>query len=1154
MKKFLNQTGTGTAMRLVSKVPLALRITLLLSICFVLQARAETAYSQSKRISLDLQNVTVEEALYIIEERSEFYFLYNSRLVDVDRKVNVKARDQLVFSILDGMFASTDVAYKVEDRQIILSRREPELRGAQTGRRITGTVTDVSGETIIGANIIEKGSTNGTVTNVDGQFTLTVAESAVLQVSYIGYITQEISVSSMGGGNSLIIRLIENAEALEEIVVIGYGAVKKKDLTGAVSQLSSGSLRDLKVSHPTQALAGQMAGVQVQQAAGAPGDAAVIRVRGAGSISASNNPLYVVDGYPLGEQNLNSINPSDIESIEVLKDASASAIYGSRAANGVVLITTKSGKTGKTSVSLDMYYGFQNITKKLDLMNAAEFADLSREAFNTNYLAKVPGASASDPLDMRPSGNRYRYPAIFDDASAMAAIGEGTNWQDEIFRTAPVQNYQLYVSGGNDRTKYMFSSGYFSQDGIIIGSDYERFSARAKIDSELSRWLKVGINLAPTFIDENMITAGHWASNGVMLAAGATSAIVPVRTPEGTWDSQARYAVASDGLTGVTNAVANALDIDNARKTLRLFGNLYAEISLLENLKFKSTLGADIMQSRGKYFYPSNVPSNGTVAPLPSTARNGNTENKEVFNWLNENTLTYTAAFGLHEVDAVAGFTVQKNIYNQSKVEASDFPDDIIRTMNNGKVRTGTSDMNEWSLLSTLARVNYRFNNKYYLTASIRADGSSRFGKNNRYGYFPSGSLAWRVSQEDFLKDAEWLSDMKLRSSFGLTGNNTIPNYGAIGTMENKNYVFGSGAGNVVTGLAQKSFSNDDLTWEKTQQFDAGLELSVLNSRLSFVFDYYNRNTTDLLLEVDIPTITGFSRAWRNIGKVNNRGFELGINTVNVATRDFTWNTNLNFSTNRNKVIALGPSGDPIQSDGGAGTTHITMVGEVLGSFYGYKQIGVYMNQADLDSNPHLADSQVGDVKFADVNLDGKIDADDRTIIGNNEPDLIWGMTNRITYRNFDLSFVLQGVHGRDVLHLAKRFYENLEGNQNQMRTTLNRWHSPENPGDGWTPRANALTTGQNNAISTRWIEDASFVRINNLTLGYSLPDAVAKRCMMQYARLYFSIQNLATFTGYSGYNPETSFRGDDNSLARGADYGIYPLNRTFTLGVNVTF
>ena len=1121
---------------------------------------ANNSYSQEAMFTVEYKNRAIKDIFREIERNSEYIFFYMDNSLDLNRKVSVKAEKQQVQVLLDQIFAGTNNTYHISDRQIIISKENnplPALPSVQQDTKtITGIIRDASGP-VIGANVIVKGSTIGNITDLDGKFTLSsVPDNAVLQVSYIGYVTQEIRVGNQTNFN---IMLLEDSEALEEVVVIGYGVIKKKDLTGSVGQMSAGALKDLKVSHPTQALSGQLAGVQVQQGTGVPGEAANIRVRGAASISASSAPLYVVDGYPLGDQNLNSINPSDIESIEVLKDASASAIYGSRAANGVVIVTTKSGKAGKVSINLDMYYGFQNVTKKLDLMDAQEFAELSKEAFNTNYTSKVSGSSASDPLSSRPSGNRYRYPAIYDDAAAMAAIGAGTNWQDEIFRTAPIQNYQVSVTGGDEKTKYMFSSGYFSQDGVVVGSDYERFSARAKIDSEFTKWLKVGINLAPTYINASTIPDGHWASDGVVLAAGATSSIVPVRNPDGTWASQAEYAVASDGLTGVTNAVANAVDIDNTRNTLRLFGNMYAEISILSNLKFKTTLGADVMQYRSKYFRPSNVPKNGTVAPLPSTDRAGNTRNAEVVNWLNENTLTYFGSFGLHEIDAVAGFTSQKNVYNYSEVTGSDFPDDIIRTMNNAKVKSGTSSMDEWALLSYLGRVNYRYNNKYYLTASIRADGSSRFGKNNRYGYFPSGSIAWRVSQEDFLKETDWLSDLKVRASYGLTGNNNIPNYGSIGTMENKNYVYGSGTGNVVTGLAQKSFSNADLTWEKTQQMDIGLELSVLNSRVSFSFDYYQRKTTDLLLEVDIPTITGFERAWRNIGKVNNNGIEISINTVNVMTKDFTWNTNLNMSTNKNKVVALGPSGDPIYHDGGAGTTHITMIGHPLASFYGYRQIGVYVNQQDLASNPKLDNSYVGDVKYEDVDGDQVITADDRTILGNNDPSFTWGMTNTFMYKNFDLSFVLQGVHGRDVLHLAKRFYENLEGNQNQMRTTLDRWRSESNPGDGWMPRANAATTGQNNAVSSRWIEDASFVRINNLTLGYTLPKAFAQKCTMQNARLYFSVQNLATFTGYSGYNPEASFRQDDEGdvsarLARGTDYGRYPLNRTFTFGVNVTF
>lgn len=1128
-------------------------ISILLFTC-LLSLHAENTGSQYKTINITKNNAYFNEIIEEIEKQTNFLFIYNNR-INTDFRTSISAKNETIEEVLSTILKNTDIAYKVEGGHIILSAKN-KVSGInspiinQQGKTVTGVVTDTFGDPVIGANVIEKGTTNGTITDIDGIFSLSIGDGSVLVVSYIGYKPQDIVV---GEQTNISVKLAEDTETLEEVVVIGYGVVKKKDLTGSVSQLSSGNLKDLKVSHPTQAMAGQMAGVQVQQVAGSPGQAATIRVRGSGSISASSSPLYVVDGYPLGEQNLNSINPSDIESIEVLKDASAAAIYGSRAANGVVLVTTKSGKQGKVSISLDMYYGLQNVTRKMDLLNAQEFAMISKEAFNNNYVDRVPGASASDPLDVRPSGNRYRYPAIFDDAEAMAKIGTGTDWQDEIFRTAPIQNYQLSVSGGDEKTKYMFSAGYFNQEGIVVGSDYERFSARAKIDSEFTKWLKVGINLAPTYMNSSLITEGHWASDGVINAALATSSIVPVRNEDGSWGSQAAYAVAGDGLTGVTNPVANALDIDKKQTNMRLFSNLYAEVSILSNLKLKTTLGADVMQFREKFFRPSNVPKNGLVAPLSSTDRTGYAESQEVVNWLNENTISYFESFGLHEVDAVAGFTVQKNIYNQNMAEGSDFPDDIIHTINNAKVKTGTSDMYEWSLISYLARVNYRFNNKYYLTASIRTDGSSRFGKNNRYGYFPSGSIAWRVSQEDFMKNLTWLDDLKIRASFGLTGNNSIPNYGSIGTMSVENYVFGGGTGNVFSGAAQASFSNADLTWEKTQQYDLGLEFSILNNRLSFSFDAYQRNTTDLLMEVDIPTITGFEKAWRNIGKLKNRGVEIGINTVNIQTKDLTWDTNLNFSVNRNEVVALGPTGDPIYGSGGAGTTHITMIGKPIGSFYGYKQIGVYINQADLENSPRLADSHVGDVKFADIDKNGVIDADDRTIIGDNMPDFSWGMTNKVSYKNFDLSIVLQGVHGTEVLHLGKRFYTQLEGNQNQLKEVLNRWQSETNPGDGWTPRANALTTGQNNVVSSRWIEDASFVRINNLTLGYTLPQSFIQKCNMQYARIYLSAQNLATITGYSGFNPETSFE-KDNVMAPGTDYGMYPLAKTYSIGVNVTF
>ena len=1017
---------------------------------------------------------------------------------------------------------------------------------------ITGVVKDLYGEPLIGVTLQVVGTTSGTVTNVDGVFELNnIPANGKLEVSYVGMKSQLIDVN---GRSSFEIILSEDTEALEELVVVGYGIVKKKDLTGSVGQISAKSMKDMKVPNATQAIAGQLSGVQVQQTAGKPGEGATIRIRGVGSISASSSPLYVVDGYPLAEQNLNSVNPNDIESIEVLKDASSAAIYGSRAANGVVLVTTKSGRTGKATLSFDAYFGIQNVSKKMDMLDAQDFIMIAKEAFNTNYLDNVPGASINDPVGSRPTGKRYRYPAFFDDASAVANLGKGTDWQDEIFRNAPVQNYQISVNGGTEDTKYMFTGGYFDQTGIIIGSDFQRFSARAKVDSKLNSWLKIGVNIAPTYSNENQVREGHWAGDGVVNAALASTPVVPVYNPDGTWASQSMYASSGDGLTGVPNGVAIASDIENKTSTLRLFTNAYAEVSLLSNLIFKSTIGGDVLNSRYNYFRPSNVPNNGNVAPLPATSREGTDRSIDIFNWLNENTLAYNETFGeKHEIDGLLGFTVQKNMYKMNEANGSNFPTDVIKTINDATVKSGTSDYTEWSLLSYLGRINYRFDNRYYLTASIRSDGSSRFGKNSRFGYFPSASIAWRASQEKFMSGINWLDDLKLRASIGLTGNNSITNYGAIGLMNNANYVFGGSAGNIIAGSAQSSISNADLTWEKTKQYDVGLDVVLLNNRLSFTVDAYLRKTSDLLLNVKIPSVSGFTNAWQNVGKMDNKGLEFSVNTLNFDQRDFSWSTNLNISFLKNEVIELGASGDPIYSGGGVGSTNITKIGYPIGSFYGYKQIGVYMDQKDLDSNPKLSNSKVGDVKFEDIDGNKTIDANDRTVIGNNIPDFTWGITNQLRYRNIDLSFLIQGVQGNDILHLGKRFYTQIEGNQGQMKDVLNRWQSEQNPGDGWTPRANAQTTGQNNAISSRWVEDGSFVRLNNMTLGFTLPQRIMKQTSLESLRVYLSGQNMLTWTKYSGFNPETSFN-QDSALAPGTDYGMYPLAKSFTLGFNLTF
>ena len=982
-----------------------------------------------------------------------------------------------------------------------------------------------------------KETNTGGITDIDGRYTIQANLGQTLIVSYIGYRTKEVKVERT---TRIDILLQEDNEMLDEVVVVGYGTMKRSDLTGSVVSVTGDELKKSVVTSLDQALQGRAAGVQVTQNSGTPGGGISVSIRGINSLN-GNEPLYVIDGVAISGNNtsnnsvLSSINPADIVSMEVLKDASATAIYGARGANGVIIITTKQGKVGKPQLSYDGSFGISTVTKKLDMMDAYDYVKLQLEVDPTRATEKYL------PLY---EGHQW----TLDDYQGIAQ----NNYQDEIFRTSPVQNYQLTVTGGDEKTKYMFSAGYFNQQGVVINSDYERFSARAKIDSELNSWLKLGVNLAPTYMNANKTTQGHWASDGVINAALATSPVVPVYNEDGTWASQSMYAVASDGLTGVPNAVA-LTHIHNYDTDLRLFSNGYIELSLLKNLKLKSTIGADIREYRGEYFRPATIPNNGNVAPLPSTERKATEKSTEVINWLNENTITYFESWGKHELDAVAGVTAQKNIYRYTEATGSDFPNDKIQTLNNATVKSSKSERKTWTLLSYLARVNYRYNNKYYLTASIRADGSSRFGKNNRYGYFPSGSVAWRLSQEDFLKDVKWLSDMKIRASYGITGNNNIGDYASIGIMENANYVLGTGTGNIVNGAAQKSFSNADLTWEKTRQTDLGFEISVLDSRLSLSLDLYYRKTTDLLMDVDIPTITGFEKAMQNIGKMRNKGLEITLSGTPFRGKDFTWDATGNISVNRNKVLALGPTGDPIFSDGGAGTTHVTMVGQPIGAFYGYKMLGIFKTKEELDSYPHLADTQVGDVMFEDVNGDHKIDADDRTIIGNNMPDFTWGMTHSFTFKNFDASISLQGVVGNEVLHLGRRFYTQGEGNQNQLKEMMGRWQSESNPGNGWIPRANSQPTGQNNAISSRWVEDGSFLRVNNLTVGYTLPEAFTKKCSIQRARVYVSTQNLLTITSYSGYNPETSFK-EDNVTAPGTDYGMYPLYRTCTFGINVTF
>ncbi len=1016
---------------------------------------------------------------------------------------------------------------------------------------VKGNVTSDRGESLPGVSVIIKGSLLGTVTDARGAYSLTVPNpEATLVFSYVGMITQEVAVNNQATIN---VSLTTDTKSLGEVVVVGYGTQNKAEVTGSIASLNTKSIRDMPVSNIAEGMAGRLPGVLVQQASGAPGSGPSIKIRGLGSISAGNGPLFVIDGQPLNSgdlvngSNLSLLNPSDIETIDVLKDASATAIFGSRGANGVVVITTKRGKAGKSTLSFNYYTGVQQVTKKLDMLDSQQFAELSRDAANNAYVERVPGAKASDPNASRPGGLRYRYPRgeylgiNFDNPESLAYY----DYQDLIFQSAPISNYQLAGSGGTDKVQYMVSGNYLKQDGIIKRSGIDRFTFRSNVDAQLSSKIKVGMSISPSYtVEQRVLANGHWVNGAIINSALDIPPFVPVYKDDGTYFSMAAYSGLYDAVDS-SNPVANIYEVDNDVSTLRLLGNTYIQVDFLKNLQYRGSIGGDLVYFRQNQFRTSAIPLSGLAPPNVSTGASSTDQN---INWVTNHTLTYKLDLGAdHHFNLLAGVEAQKNTFESNTVTATNFPNDIARTVNAGVISGGSSQKEQWSLASYFSRISYNYKEKYLFNASVRQDGSSRFGVNQRNGLFPSASVGWRLSEEPFGKKLAGISELKLKASFGLSGNNAFDNYGSVGILGADNYVFG---GVLSNGLAATRIGNPNLTWEKSQQTDIGVELGLFSNRIFLTADYYSRITSDLLLAVQIPTITGFTVANQNIGRVRNTGVEFSVNTRNLVG-PFTWTTDVNFSLNRNKVLALGPTGDPIRSGSGVNETNITVLGEPLGNFYGYKQIGVFKDQADLDVSPRFQDARPGDVKYADVNNDGKIDANDRTILGNNQPDFIYGLTNTFTYKGFDLSVVIQGVQGGQILNLSRRFIENLEGNQNQLTTVLDRWRSAEQPGNGIVPRANSRTTGNSNAISSRWVEEATYFRIRNITLGYNIPRKLTDRIKLQNLRVYAGVQNLLTVSKYLGYNPEVS--GYESALTGGVDYGAYPLARTVTAGLNLS-
>lgn len=1106
----------------------------------------------AQTVSFGSNKVTLKSAFEKIEQSSKYKVAYNSSQLDANRTVTLTKKSDDVFGMLNQLLKGTNCTYELEGNYIIIkSQHKGKAQSHGKKIKVKGVVKDETGEPVIGATVMEKGSANnGVITDLDGNYTIEIASDGLLAVSYIGCKDQEIKVN---GREVINVNLADDNKVLDEVVVVGYGVQKKRDVSTAVSSVKAEALANNPASDFRQALAGKMPGVQVTVPSGDPEGSVSIRVRGVSTVNAGSDPLYVVDGVPM-ERGFANLNTNDIESVEVLKDASAAAIYGSRGSNGVVLVTTKKGTSDKLSISYDGYVGIQNVSKKLDMMNAYEYAEFVKDARDNAYLSKVPGGSASDPNSVRPKGNMQIAADFFPYLQGVKGLTD-TDWQDAIFRTAMTTGHNVSLSGKSNSINYFVSGNYMKKEGTIIGSDFEKYGGRLNLSGQHKR-LKFGVNFAPSYSVSNTVDAS--GAGGIVQSALMMPPIFPVYNADGSYNYQGNgyLRIGTDyEHNEVLNPVAMARLQSNVTDRMSITGKVYAELELMKGLSYKLSLGGDYYGAHNDKYRQSSLPLKGKDYYDSPSNPVGYSSSSFFFNWLVENQLTYTTTINKkHNITAILVQSAQKETKKTDNVTATDYPNDYIQTVNGGTVTKGGSDKTQWSIASYLARVQYNYEGRYMLSAAIRTDGSSRFGKNNRWGYFPSASAAWRISDEQFFKNVKELSfinDMKIRASYGVTGNFEIGNYDHLATMSIDNYILGNG---LAYGYKPDNIKRDDLSWEKNQMINAGIDLQMFDGYIGFSVDYYNTNTSNMLLYVPVPLLTGYSTSLQNIGKVNNRGWELALTSQHTFANGFGYSFNANYAKNTNEVKELGPGNASIISTGSVNHAfYKTEVGKPIGNYYLLVQDGIFATAEDLKKYPHFDNTEVGDFRFVDVDGDGKLDLDkDRTICGNYMPKFTYGFGGKLWYAGFDMDFNFQGVYGNKILNLNKRYLDNMEGNTNGTKIALDRWRSPENPGSGSVNKANRKQTGYNSRTSTWHLESGSYLRLQNLSLGYTLPRALTQKFKVEKLRVYVSGQNLFTITDYSGYNPEVNARPSQN-LTPGEDYGTYPLARTYMFGLNLT-
>ena len=1127
MKK--NELYDPHAWGLLRKIIITMKLSVFIVILSAFQLIAGSGIAQQQKLSLDFQGAKVIDVLSHIEKESDYAFLYNVDLVDIERSVSLTMDNAPILKILGELFDGSGVQYRIMENQVVILSSKDYLQ-QQQANNVSGKVTDSSGAPLPGVSIVIKGTTQGTVSNAEGDFEITeVPSDATLVFSFVGMIAQEIVVAEQ---TIINVVLLEDAVGIEEVVAIGYGTQKSSNLTYSVAKVKAEALTSRPVARLDNALEGQLAGVTIRQPNGSPGEAPTFTVRGVNSISAGSGPLYVIDGLPVSDQNIiGNLNMAAVESVEVLKDAAAAAIYGSRGAGGVVIVTTKKGEEGKVNISYNGNAGFQVAEKMIDMLTGPEQRAMIKDAYED-----VHGVGSFVDWNI-PANESYDH------------IGD-------FFKTGYVQSHEISLSSGSEKSSFFGSVNYFNQDGIVEGTGFERISTRMNASFKLTDQIELGTSLEFGYSDKQE-SQTHGKGNALNHVL-AHAAFVPLDLYRVNTYDPVRAAPYENPLYGLSVEGSRSLDraqlIDDHRKRGQVLSNTYLKVNVLPGLNFKTSFGLVYVSEDRRKFNPGNRWDAAQVDRFTLSS----------LNWLSETTLDYKKDFGDHNLSLLVGYTSQKESAEASTIRGRGFPNDLVPTLNAAADYSNVSNnINEWGLVSYLARALYSYDDRYLFTLSVRRDGSSRFGSDNKWGTFSAASFGWNISNEEFF-NVEAINKLKIRMSWGQTGNDQIGDYDQFGLLTSTTAVFdGQSVGGF--SIVPNQVENPSLRWEKNNSIDVGFDLGLLSNRIQFSVDYYKNTTSDLLLNVPLPTITGFNQGRQNVGEVVNKGFDFELTTKNIQKKDFKWSSSFVLNINDNEVTKMNAP-DAVILDGfnyQAANNSITGVGEAIGSFYLYVADGIYNDQAELDAHNVIYVGQtprVGELKIVDVNGDGIIDENDQTVVGQPMAKYNFGLTNTFTYKNFDLRVLISGSGGNKIFNAAGREPGNanaLGRRQNKYAYFNDRW-TPDNT-DAKYPRVSggAFAFSDGNARRTTLnLFDGDFWRVKNVTLGYNIDGKVFGNTFNN-ARVYFSAENLFLKDNYEvGFNPEAFNANDQTTATKGAgvDYASFPNAKTFSVGVNVNF